>query len=90
MYRRPSGAVFGKSPDLAHCSANASPTGIGCVADVLLNALCGTGFSSISSSGLPFRRFRTYIQPVLQASAIAFWSRPPNGASNNTVGDGQS
>jgi hypothetical protein len=52
----PSGAVAGKSVAFGHCSANASPTGIGCVRAVLLKAFCATGFSSICVAGLPLVR----------------------------------
>src|SRR5262245_38483794 len=85
-----SGACAGYSDATGHCSAKASPTGVGCVAEVLLNAFCGTGFSSICTSGFPSRALITYIQPVLQVSTIAVCCTPPKTLFNIIVGEGQS
>src|SRR5713101_5375999 len=86
----PSGAVPEKADASGHCCEKASPTGVGWVADVFWNALCGTGFSSIWSSGLPSCALMTYIQPVLHASATAVEATPPYTVSYMNVGDGQS
>src|SRR5215213_1854943 len=90
LYGLPSGALPEKSDLLAHCVANASPTGYGCVGQVFCSLFCGTFFSTMPTSGSIVSRSSRYSQPVLHASPTPFRSSPSMFTSNRIGGDGQS
>ena len=73
------GIPAGTLPGSGHVGTNESPIGNGCVRAVFIRGSCGTGRSSMPTSGLPFVRSRMYMKPGLagmhqdfpQRSAIA-------------------
>ena len=76
----PSGAIS------MNCGTMESPRGKGGVLAVACRGSCGTGFSSMPTSGFPLVRSRMYVQPVFPTSAIALRTRPPIVTSISTTG----
>src|SRR3954453_16772454 len=67
-------------------STNGALLGNGCVGEVFCFAFCGTGRSSIGTSGLPVSRSSRYSQPVLLGSPVPCWP----SCAKRTTGLGES